>query len=182
MSEDSTVAPEAPKSQSLEDLLGDLDEDRRSVILDQVGKARNEAKGLRARLNDAAPKLSEYDRLVAASKTQEQVAQEALATAQGKAAAAVQRAARSEVRAALAGVVDNSAAIIEDLDMRRFVDDEGDVDQAAVKALVSKYAAFSGPRAPRPDRSQGSGSKGGPADPASQLGSFLQRALNNQNN
>jgi len=51
-----------------------------------------------------------------------------------------ERLAAAEVRAALAGVVDDPDAIVEDLNLSRYVTDEGDVDAKAVKVLAEKYA------------------------------------------
>lgn len=163
------------KPQSLDDLLSDLDEDRRKVILDQVGKSRAEAKNLRERLKAAEPKVTEYDRLAAASKTDLERAQEAITQEKTRASAALQRLASAEIRAALAGVVDDPAAIVEDLNLSKFVDDDGEVDTAAIEALKGKYATFSAPRKPRPDASQGSSGSGGNAsDPAQAFAAFMK--------
>lgn len=178
-------APEqeqAPKqAQSLEDLLADLDDDRRSAILGQVNKARSEAKNLRDRVKAAEPKVAEYDRLVAASKTAEERAQEAQQAAEARAQAATERVARAEIKAALAGVVDDADAVIEDLNLARFIGLDGDIDENAVAALRIKYQSLGGRRAPRPDPSQASGANGGaPASPAQQFGAILQGQLNRQ--
>jgi murein DD-endopeptidase MepM/ murein hydrolase activator NlpD len=166
---------------SLEDLLADLDDDRRGVILSEVSKARNEAKNLRTRLTEAEPKIAEYDRLAQASKTDAERALEAQQAAETRANAAVQRIAKAEVKAALAGLVDDPDSIIEDLNLSRFVDADGEIDTGALAALKSKYAAFSGRRAPRPDPTQASGSKGAAASsPASELAAILQGQLNRQ--
>jgi len=172
------TAPKTEAKKSLEDLLADLDDERRQVILGEVTKARTEAKNLRTRLTEAAPKVAEYDRLSEASKTADQRAQEALNAAQAKADAAMQRMARAEVKAALAGVVEDPESIIEDLNLARFVSDDGDVDNDAINALKSKYATFSGRRAPRPDPSQASGANGShAATPATEFASLI-RGLN----
>lgn len=166
---------------SLEELLADLDDDRRGVILGEVSKARNEAKNLRTRLTEAEPKIAEYDRLAQASKTDAERAQEAQQAAEARATAAVQRIAKSEVKAALAGLVDDPDSIIEDLNLNRFVDADGEIDTAALTALKSKYAAFAGRRAPRPDPTQASGSNGAAASsPAGDLAAILQGQLNRQ--
>lgn len=173
------VASEQQQKRSLEDLLADLDEDKRQIVLGEVNKARGEAQGLRKRLKDAEPQLAQYQALVEASKTDADRAQEALAATEARATAANQRVARAEIKAALSGVIDNPDTIIEDLDLARFVDEAGDVDAFAVDALKQKYAAFSGRRAPRPDPSQGSGSREGAAtgDAATDFANVLQAAL-----
>ncbi len=131
------------------------------------------------RENDALkPKASEYDRIAEASKTAEERAQEALKAAQDRAAAATQRVARAEVKAALAGLVDDPDSIIEDLNLSRFVNDDGDVNEDAVAALKSKYAGFAGKRGPRPDLSQGSAANGrSVVNPAAEFASILQSQL-----
>jgi len=169
------------KPQSLEELLADLDEDRRKVILEQVNKPRNEAKNLRERLKAAEPQLAEYNRLVEASKTEQERALEAQTKAEQRATAAITRVARAEVKAALAGVVDNADAIVDDLNLGKFVDADGEVDTGAIEALRAKYAGFSGRRAPRPDHSQASGANGpAAASPANQFASILQGQLRQQ--
>src|SRR2546430_1656297 len=155
--------PEPPKSgkRSLEDLLANLDDDAKSAVLGEVSKARNEAKSLRDRVKAAEPKAAEYDKVLEAQKTAEQKAADAAAAAEKKAADALERVARAEIKAALAGVVGNADEILEDLNVRRFLTDDGEVDKSAVEALTKKYAAMqaqaAAPRAPQPDRSQASG-------------------------
>jgi DNA repair exonuclease SbcCD ATPase subunit len=169
------------KPQTLEELLSDLDDDRRKVILEQVSKPRQEAKNLRERLRALEPKAAEYARLEEASKTEQERAQEALSLAQERAASLLHRAARSELKAALAGVVDDPDAIVDDLNLARFVDDDGEVDSDAVDALRAKYARFGGRRAPRPDSSQASAANGKstPATPQEEFGHFLKAAMQN---
>lgn len=48
----------------------------------------------------------------------------------------------AEVRAALTGVVPDPSAVVEDLNLSKYVTDTGDVDQDAVKALREKYVAL----------------------------------------
>jgi hypothetical protein len=167
-----------PAKKSLEDSLAALDESTRTFVLGEVTSARTEAKGLRERLKTAEPKIAEYDRLVAASKTDAERAQEAREAAETRAAKALHRAARAEVKAALASVVDNADAIVKTLDMSQFIDDEGEVDQDALTSLQQTYSAFSAPRKPRPDPSAASGANGKtPASPAAEFASFLQRQI-----
>lgn len=166
---------------SLEDLLAGLDDDARGVVLGEVSKARGEAHNLRERLKVAEPKVAEYDRLAAASKTAEERANEAATAADARALAATQRVARAEVKAALTGLVDDPNSIVEDLNLARFIDDDGEIDQAAIDKLKAKYAGFSGRRPPRPDHSQASGANGATAtSPASQFASILQGQLGQQ--
>jgi DNA repair exonuclease SbcCD ATPase subunit len=169
------------KPQSLDELLADLDDDRRKVILEQVSKPRQEAKNLRERLKALEPKAAEYARLEEASQTEAERAQAALSMAQDRAASLLQRAARSEVKAALAGVVDDPDAIVDDLNLARFVNDDGEIDSDAVNGLRAKYAKFGARRAPRPDGSQASAANGksAPSTPQEEFGHFLKAAMQN---
>lgn len=175
---DQTETPAPTKPQSLEDLLADLPEDRRKVILDQVSKPRTEAKNLRDRLRALEPKAAEYERLEAASKTDLERTQGELTAANQRAADAFARAARAEVKAALASVVDDPDGIVDDLNLAKFVTPDGDVDPDAIKALRSKYAGFTKARPPRPDSSQGSsGNAQKISTPQEEFGSLLQAAI-----
>jgi DNA repair exonuclease SbcCD ATPase subunit len=174
-----TAEAETPKSnvkRSLDDLLADLPEDTRKVLLGEVSKSRSEAKSLRERLKAAEPKISEYDRLIEASKTAEERALEARQAAEQRAAAAVQRVAKAELKAALAGIVDNPDAVVGTLDLSRFVDADGEVDAEAVDNLRRTFSSLTKPRAPKPDPSQASGAnKPSEASPAEAFAAFLNR-------
>lgn len=145
------------RSRSLEQLLAALPEADRAVVLGEVSKSRKEAKGLRKRLTDAAPKLKEYDDLVAASQTEAEKTATRLTAAEEKASAAHARIAGAEVKAALTGVVDDPAAIIEDLNLSRFVTEDGEPDEDAIAELREKYEAMnpSGPKVPKKNPAQG---------------------------
>lgn len=179
------TATAPPAKKSLEESLADLDESTRTFVLGEVSTARSEAKGLRERLKAAdewkraaEPKVGEYDRLAEASKTAEERAQEAMRAAEARATAATLRVARAEVKAALAGVVDNADTIIEDLNLARFIDNDGEINTEAVDALRQKYAAFSAPRRPAPDTSQASGANGRtPTSPADEFGAFIKQQM-----
>lgn len=170
-------SPVKPVKRSLEDTLAALDEADRAYVLGEVTGARTEAKGLRERLKASEPKVAEYDRLAAASRTAEERAQEAATAAEERAAAANQRAARAEVKAVLAGVVDDPDGIIEDLDLAKFVDEDGDVDTDAVRKLRDKYARFGNPRTPRPDPSQASGARQSRQEPRDEFASILRSRI-----
>lgn len=168
---------------SLEDSLGDLDDKTRAFVLGEVSTARTEAKNLRERLKQAEPKISEYDRLVTASKTAEERAQEAASASEQRAATALQRVARAEVKAALAAAgMDDPDSIIEDLNFSKFIDDDGEIDDGAIKALQARFARYStsatASRAPRPDASQASGGNGRTAaSPAAEFASFINQQI-----
>lgn len=175
--EPSAVAPEEPAAFDE----STLDEHTQKVI----AAIRNDFKDERARrqaaetaLKATEPKVAEYDRLAEASKTEQERTQEVLKAAEDRAQAATQRVARAEVKAALTGLVDNPDSIVEDLNLARFIDSDGEVDQDAIDKLKAKYAGFAGSRAPRPDQSQASGANGSSAvSPASTFASLLQSQL-----
>lgn len=56
--------------------------------------------------------------------------------------AAGERLAAAEIRAALTNLVPDPAGIVEDLNLGKYVGDDGEPDQDAIKALASKYAAL----------------------------------------
>ena len=166
------------QAKSLEDLLASLDDTARTAVLGEVHKARTEAANYRGKLRAAEPKAAEYDRLAEASKTADERAQEAVKAAETRALASMQRVARAEVKAALTGLVDDPDAIVEDLNLARFIDDDGEINDGAIAALKTKYAGFSSKRGPRPDLSQGSGANGkSVANPAAEFASILQSQL-----
>lgn len=153
-----------PAKKSLEDNLAGLDDDARAFVLDQVTKARNEAKNLRTRLQEAEPKLTEYDRLVQASQTELERAQQAAQAAEGTISAMRERVASADIRAALTGIVPDPESVIEDLNISRFIGDDGEVNAEAITALRAKYAALApeGKRLPAPNPAQGSSAAGAP--------------------
>lgn len=178
-STDNTPAPEAsaaatpappaatPAKRSLEDLLGSLDDDARGVVLGEVSKARNEAKNLRDRLKDAEPRLSEYDRLVEASKTEEQRARDAATAAQSRVEQLTTRAVMAEVKAlAATSFADptDASAFINPAD---YINDDGDVDTDAIKTALDDLLTrkphlgrVDGKRTPAPNPAQGSSASG----------------------
>ncbi|WP_310962143.1 hypothetical protein [Nocardioides terrisoli] len=165
------AAPVAKRS--LEDLLGGLDDDARSVILGEVSKARNEAKNLRDRFKEAEPKLTEYERLVEASKSDLERAQEAAKAANDRATGMLRDVASAKVEAALSALPDDvRATLLEDINVDKFITD-GEVDAEKIGALREKYAAFANPEKPgmKPNPSQGRS-----ASPAPSLGEQITQA------
>lgn len=118
-----------------------------------------EARKWEQRAKDNTSAARELATIKAAQQTAEERAQAAATAAEQRAAAAVQRVASAEIRAALTGVVPDPGAVVEDLNLARFIGDDGEVKADAVTALRTKYAALApaGPRAPAPNPAQGSG-------------------------
>ncbi len=96
----------------------------------------------RAKANATAAK--ELEKLKASMMSdQEKAVTEA--EARGRTAALSEggkRLAAAEAKAALTGVVPDPAAIVEELDLARYVTDDGDVDMDAVGKLKAKYEAM----------------------------------------
>lgn len=171
---------EPPKANTLEELLADLDDDRRKVILDQVGKSRSEAKNLRERLKDAEPKVAEYEKLRQASQTELERAQEAASKATERISALTSRAVNAEIKAIAAdGFADPSDAAAF-LDVTKYADESGEVDTESIRndladLLTRKpHLGKSETRAPRPNPAQGS-SGSGPAKGAQLTEQDVQR-------
>jgi len=178
-SEDEAVEPADLEGYQklVEKLRGDVKTLKSSDRKPQDERDKSMIAKLSRQIKDYEPKVAEYDRLTEASKTADERAQEALKAAENRALASMQRVARAEVKAALTGLVDDPDAIVEDLNLARFIDDDGEINDGAIAALKTKYAGFS-KRGPRPDLSQGSGANGkSVASPASDFASILQSQL-----
>lgn len=114
----------------------------------------------RAKGNSAAAK--ELEELRKSQMTeQEKAVAEAKASARSEALAELSaKLVGAEIRAALTGIVPDPAAIIEDLNLSRYVTESGDVDAKQVEALKAKYAALANakpqtPKVPSGPRSDG---------------------------
>lgn len=133
-------------------------------------------------------KIAEYDRLAEASKSELDKAQEAAQTNAQRAQALLDRAVNAEIRALASGFADpeDAAAFLSG---KKYADDDGDIDTAAIKADLADLLtrkphlaaadAGTGRRAPRPDPTQASGANGAaPTSPATEFASILQGQLN----
>lgn len=78
------------------------------------------------------------------------------------AATASKRLAAAELKAALTGITDNPADIVEDLDLSRYINEQGEVDADAVTRLRNKFVALAKP-ATGDGGSSGSGAANKPA-------------------
>lgn len=122
-----------------------------------------ESRKWEGRSKENSKKAAEYDKLVAASQTETERAQADATAARQEAEAMRGQIAAAEIKAALTGVVADPAAVVDDLNLAKFVTDEGSIDAEAVKALRDRYAALSptgteGPRTPAPTPGQGANS------------------------
>lgn len=60
-------------------------------------------------------------------------------------AAGMERLAAAEIKAALTGVVPDPASIVEDLNLGRYLDEDGEIDADKVSELKAKYEAMAKP-------------------------------------
>jgi hypothetical protein len=185
--ENGTAGGDGAKRRSLEDLLGSLDDESRKTVLDQVSKARGEAKGLRDRLKQAEPQLAEYNKLLESQKTAEQKANDAAEAAEKRATAAIGRAVKSEIRAIAADSFADPDDAATALDPTEYVDENGEIDIEGIKrelaALLERKPHWgkgegTTARRPAPDRSQGSSANARSAkSEGEQFAAFLSNQL-----
>jgi hypothetical protein len=152
--------PAPPAGPPVDDGLGDAGK----KALDAERKARKDAETELAKLRKA-----EQDRLDA-DKTETERLTAARDAADKRAAEAVNRAAKAEVKALADGFADRDDAVLMLGDLGQYVKD-GDVDVDAIKAALADVltrkphlAAAAGPRNPAPDGSQGRGGTNPPDD------------------
>jgi hypothetical protein len=114
----------------------------------------------RAKANSAAAK--KLADLEAENQSDLERAQAERDAARAEITAAREGVAAARLEAALTGLVDDPAAEVADLNISRFLGDDGQVDPEKVSALKARYASRvppSGPRAPAPNPAQGNGTR-----------------------
>lgn len=102
----------------------------------------------KAKANAAAAKKLEEIQAAQMSETEKAVN---AARAEGKAEATsanAQKLAAAEIKAALTGVVPDPSGVVEDLNLAKYISEDGEVDADAVAKLREKYAAFAAPGTP----------------------------------
>lgn len=130
-------------------------------------KKNSEAENLRKRLREQEPLLVELQRIKDAEKTESERLNDQLSRAQEQIAKTRQRLVRTQVQAlAMTGFADPEDAVGA-LDLDSYIDSDGDIDEAAIKADLdallerkphwAKTQPQEGPRRPAPDRTQASG-------------------------
>lgn len=135
-------------------------------------KAESRKWETRAKKNDkAAEKLAEIE---AASLSELERERARATAAEEKAAAAAENIAVARLEAALTGLVDDPAEEVADLNVSKFLGEDGLVDPAKLAALKKRYAdrVPPGTRAPRPNPAQGNGT---PAKTLPELIAELER-------
>lgn len=154
----------------------------------EARKWEQRAKENKARLDEAAPKLSEYDALVEASKSDLERARESEQRWQSEAETWRKAAVGNRIEAlASADFADTSDAVTALAD-GSYLDAGGQIDEAQIRADLAavlekkphwrRAEAPSAPRIPAPNPAQGSGSGRSSADPAQEFAAILQGQLN----
>lgn len=122
---------------------------------------------------EAKRSAAELDKVRKANQSEQEKAIDA-AKNEGRTSALVEagtKVAAAEIKAALTGIVPDPKVIVEDLNLAKYVTEDGDVDEEAVKSLREKYAAL-GAGKKTPSFDGGAKEKDAPSE-----GSFLQQAL-----
>jgi len=133
----------------------------------ELRKKNSEAANLRKRLKELEPAAAELQRIKDAEKTESERLNDQLQRAQDQIAKTRQKLVRSQVQAlAMTGFADPEDAVGA-LDLDSYIDSDGDIDEAAIKADLdallerkphwAKTQPQEGPRRPAPDRTQASG-------------------------
>lgn len=153
----------------------------------EIEKLRKEAAGYRTKVRDLEPLAQKAKELEDAQKSEQERLSEQLQEARQHVQAFRQRAVRAEVRAQAASEFadpDDAAAF---LDLDSFVGDNGEIDTDSIRQGLAELlqrkphlAKDAGPRAPRPDRTQGSSGNANrtPNKPEDEFAGFLNGLLN----
>ncbi|MFF8589944.1 hypothetical protein ACF061_00650 [Streptomyces sp. NPDC015220] len=155
----------------------------------KIRKANNEAANLRKRLKELEPKAAELQRIKESEMSESERLNAQLTAANEQITRTRQKLVRTQVQA-LAGL---SFADPEDavgaLDLDSYIDSDGDIDEAAIKAdldaLLERKPHWAkpappqeGPRRPAPDRTQASGAnKQRTLNPADEFEGFMNSRL-----
>lgn len=133
----------------------------------ELKKKNSEAANLRKRLKELEPAAAELQRIKDAEKSESERLNDQLARANEQVVKTRQRLVRTQVQAlAMTGFADPEDAVGA-LDLDSYIDSDGDIDEAAIKADLdallerkphwAKTQPQEGPRRPAPDRTQASG-------------------------
>ncbi|KQX27560.1 hypothetical protein ASD97_25000 [Streptomyces sp. Root63] len=154
----------------------------------ELRKKNSEAANLRKRLKEQEPLLAELRKRKDAEKSDTDRLNDQLTDAQEQITKTRQRLVRSQVQAlAMTGFADPEDAVGA-LDLNSYIDSDGDIDEAAIKADLdallerkphwAKAQPQEGPRRPAPDRTQASGAnKSRPPAPGDEFAGWLKPQL-----
>lgn len=133
----------------------------------ELRKKNSEAANLRKRLKELEPAAAELQRIKDAEKTESERLNDQLTVAQEQIAKTRQRLARTQVQALAMTAFADPEDAVGALDLDSYIDSDGDIDEAAIKADLdallerkphwAKSQPQEGPRRPAPDRTQASG-------------------------
>ncbi|WP_328313092.1 hypothetical protein OG432_24435 [Streptomyces sp. NBC_00442] len=150
-------------------------------------KKNSEAENLRKRLKELEPLAKRAKELEDAQKSESERLTEQLTAAQKREAQALRTAVASKVEALASKEFADPEDAAGALDLTAYVDEDGGIDTDAIRAdladLLKRKPHWArpdeGPRAPRPDRAQGSSGNGNrtPNDPANEFAAFMKGAL-----
>jgi hypothetical protein len=154
----------------------------------EIEKLRKESAGWRTKYQETKPLAQKAQELEDAKKSEQERLTEQLSAAEQRIQSFRQRAVRSEVKALAAAEFADPEDAHAFLDLNSYVDDDGDVDTAAIqqdlKDLLKRKPhlakpADTSPRAPKADRTQGSSGNGNrtPNDPAAVFADFMSQGL-----
>jgi hypothetical protein len=154
----------------------------------EIEKLRKESAGWRTKYQETKPLAQKAQELEDAKKTEQERLSEQLSAAEQRIQSFRQRAVRSEVKALASAEFADPEDAHAFLDLNSYVDDDGDVDTAAIqqdlKDLLKRKPhlakpADTSPRAPKADRTQGSSGNGNrtPNDPAAVFADFMSQGL-----
>ncbi|MER8220889.1 hypothetical protein ABTZ58_09915 [Streptomyces sp. NPDC094143] len=154
----------------------------------EIEKLRKESAGWRTKYQETKPLAQKARELEDAQKSEQERLTEQLTAAEQRIQSFRQRAVRSEVKALAAAEFADPEDAHAFLDLNSYVDDDGDVDTAAIqqdlKDLLKRKPhlakpADTSPRAPKADRTQGSSGNGNrtPNDPAAVFADFMSQGL-----
>jgi hypothetical protein len=110
----------------------------------RISKANQEAANYRKQLRTAEAELAKL-RQASMTETEKAVAEAKQAGRSEALAAAAGRLAKAEFKAAAAGRIDNIDDLLEDLNLAKFVDADGEPDLKAIKARVDRWAPHRAP-------------------------------------
>lgn len=163
-----------------------VDETSAQETADQTTQTDNtdwkaEARKWEQRAKDNSAKAREIEKRQQAAMTD---AERAVveAEARGRTAATEafgKRLATSEIRAAALDADRDLTGVFDYLDLARFLDEDGEPDEKAIKAFVDGLPIRDDgkPRAPKPDANQGRSGAGGPKSTADSFAEFFKNSL-----
>ncbi|MGW4493749.1 hypothetical protein [Streptomyces sp. NPDC004376] len=164
----------------------------------KIRKANSEAANLRKRLKELEPKAAELQAIKDAEKSESERLNDQLARAQEQITNTRQRLVKARVQAIAGTSSEDRAAFMDPedavgaLDLGTYLDDSGDIDEAAIEAdlqaLLDRKPHWAktaqpqeGPRRPAPDRTQASGANRQQAStPADEFAGWLSTRLNSR--